>query len=280
MTLSTTYSEQPSSSPSSSPGKERDAEDGLDYFGARYYSSAMGRFMSPDWSSRPEGVPYAQLDNPQSLNLYGYVGNDPADRVDPDGHMMTLAEEQASWGDMGDESAVSSLLQSQSDADLAEVQAAVTKQQNDEKPAAQQAQKQIGADYTPPGGTETLGVTAGRINNETNGMKDSKNENMSLSDVEKLMAHQRFNAEKHYGKNVQKRAGTMAPLMHGPGYKRALAATIAAAREAARGVDPTHGAFQYNMRTPAQAVGGDRLRDRASIPFPAPISHHRSTPTS
>ena len=142
MTLSTTYSEQPSSSPSSSPGKERDAEDGLDYFGARYYSSAMGRFMSPDWSSRPEGVPYAQLDNPQSLNLYGYVGNDPADRVDPDGHMMTLAEEQASWGDLGDESAVSSLLQSQSDADLAEVQAALTNQQNDEKPAAQQAQQQ------------------------------------------------------------------------------------------------------------------------------------------
>ena len=119
-----------------------------------------------------------------------------------------------------------------------------------------QAQQQIGADYTPPGGTETLGVTAGRINNETNGMKDSKNENMSLSDAEKLMAHQRFNAENHYGKNVQKRAGMMDPLMHGPGYKRALAATIAAAREAARGVDPTHGAFQYNMRTPAQVVGG------------------------
>ncbi|HUY81587.1 MAG TPA: RHS repeat-associated core domain-containing protein [Acidobacteriaceae bacterium] len=58
-------------------GKQRDGEDGLDYFGARYYSSSMGRFMTPDWSSRPEGVPYAQLDNPQSLNLYGYVGNDP-----------------------------------------------------------------------------------------------------------------------------------------------------------------------------------------------------------
>ena len=79
-------------------GKERDGEDGLDYFGARYYSSSMGRFMSPDWSSRPEGVPYVQLDNPQSLNLYGYVGNDPVDRVDPDGHMMTLAQEQLAIG--------------------------------------------------------------------------------------------------------------------------------------------------------------------------------------
>jgi RHS repeat-associated protein len=26
-------------------GKERDAETGLDYFGARYYSGAQGRFM-------------------------------------------------------------------------------------------------------------------------------------------------------------------------------------------------------------------------------------------
>src|SRR5262249_39033850 len=32
-------------------GKERDAESGLDNFGARYYSSYVGRFMSPDWST-------------------------------------------------------------------------------------------------------------------------------------------------------------------------------------------------------------------------------------
>lgn len=31
-----------------STGKERDAESGNDYFGARYYASAMGRFLSPD----------------------------------------------------------------------------------------------------------------------------------------------------------------------------------------------------------------------------------------
>lgn len=122
--------------------------------------------------------------------------------------------------------------------------------------ASLKAQQQIGADYTPTGGNETLGVTAGRINNETNGMKDSKKENISLSDAEDRMAHQRFNAERHYGNNVQKRAGMMSPRMSGPGYKRALAATIGAAREDLRGVDPTHGAFQYNMRTPAQAAGG------------------------
>ncbi|WP_245632370.1 RHS repeat-associated core domain-containing protein [Edaphobacter aggregans] len=30
-------------------GKERDTESGLDYFGARYFASTSGRFMSPDW---------------------------------------------------------------------------------------------------------------------------------------------------------------------------------------------------------------------------------------
>jgi RHS repeat-associated protein len=39
--------------------KERDAESGLDEFGARYYSSALGRFMIPDWAGKPTAVPYA-----------------------------------------------------------------------------------------------------------------------------------------------------------------------------------------------------------------------------
>ncbi len=68
-------------------GKERDTESGNDYFMARYYSSAMGRFMSPDWSAKEEPVPYAKLDDPQSLNLYAYVRNNPLVRVDADGHI-------------------------------------------------------------------------------------------------------------------------------------------------------------------------------------------------
>jgi RHS repeat-associated protein len=67
-------------------GKERDAESGLDYFGARYYSSNMGRWMSPDWADKPEAVPYSDLHDPQSLNLYGYVRNNPLSRADADGH--------------------------------------------------------------------------------------------------------------------------------------------------------------------------------------------------
>lgn len=71
---------------SRSTGKERDTESGLDYFGARYYASSMGRWMSPDWADKPEAVPYSKLDNPQSLNLYGYVLNNPLSKADPDGH--------------------------------------------------------------------------------------------------------------------------------------------------------------------------------------------------
>jgi RHS repeat-associated protein len=55
-------------------GKERDSESGNDYFGARYYASSMGRWLSPDWSGPGDPVPYANFEDPQSLNLYSYVG--------------------------------------------------------------------------------------------------------------------------------------------------------------------------------------------------------------
>ncbi len=68
-------------------GKERDSESGLDYFGARYYGSALGRFTSPDWSAKPEPVPYADFSNPQTLNQYSYVLNNPLAKPDLDGHV-------------------------------------------------------------------------------------------------------------------------------------------------------------------------------------------------
>ena len=63
-------------------GKERDAETGNDDFGARYYSNRFGRWLSADWSA----VPYANLLNPQTLNLYSMVGDDPESFADLDGH--------------------------------------------------------------------------------------------------------------------------------------------------------------------------------------------------
>ncbi len=64
-----------------STGKEHDSESGNDYFEARYYSSAMGRFMSPD----PSVLDFADLTNPQSLNLYAYALNNPLKFIDPTG---------------------------------------------------------------------------------------------------------------------------------------------------------------------------------------------------
>src|SRR6201998_1081025 len=78
-----------SSTPDFYTGKERDSESGNDYFGARYYASSMGRFMSPDYNEGEDTdpVPYADFENPQTLNLYSYVGNNPLRSVDADGHM-------------------------------------------------------------------------------------------------------------------------------------------------------------------------------------------------
>ena len=76
-------------------GKERDTESGNDYFGARYYASTMGRFLSPDYQNlddgdTPEAIYYGAVTNPQTLNLYSYGENNPLSKRDYDGH--------ASWG--------------------------------------------------------------------------------------------------------------------------------------------------------------------------------------
>ncbi len=67
-------------------GKERDTESGLDYFGARYYGSSLGRFTSPD----PVGLRGKLLANPQDLNAYQYSINNPIRHIDPNGK---------DWGD-------------------------------------------------------------------------------------------------------------------------------------------------------------------------------------
>jgi RHS repeat-associated protein len=78
-------------------GKERDAESGNDYFGARYYASTLGRFLSPDWDAKPTAVPYATFGDPQTLNLYAYVENAPLNRVDADGHVAQAGSGGNQW---------------------------------------------------------------------------------------------------------------------------------------------------------------------------------------
>jgi RHS repeat-associated protein len=66
-------------------GKERDTESGNDYFGARYYASSMGRWLSPD---KPFADQHAQ--NPQSWNLYAYARNNPLTVFDPNGEAAVV----------------------------------------------------------------------------------------------------------------------------------------------------------------------------------------------
>jgi RHS repeat-associated protein len=65
--------------------KERDVNSGLDYFGARYFSGAQGRWTSPD-------QPFADQhpEDPQSWDMYGYVRNNPLAHFDPDGKQCEM----------------------------------------------------------------------------------------------------------------------------------------------------------------------------------------------
>ena len=86
---------------SRSTGKEIDGESGNNYFGVRYYASSMGRFMSPDpynpilikQGMEAGGLPADAsqsffngfLEDPQNLNKYSYVRNNPLKLIDPTG---------------------------------------------------------------------------------------------------------------------------------------------------------------------------------------------------
>jgi RHS repeat-associated protein len=77
-------------------GKERDAETGLDNFGARYFSAAQGRFTSDD----PLNIPALQrlnpkqfsgiITNPQNWDGYAYSRNNPLRNIDPDGYLTII----------------------------------------------------------------------------------------------------------------------------------------------------------------------------------------------
>jgi RHS repeat-associated protein len=62
-------------------GYLRDSETNLDDANARYFASALGRFMSPD----PSGLSLQNPADPQTLNLYSYVRNNPLTETDPTG---------------------------------------------------------------------------------------------------------------------------------------------------------------------------------------------------
>src|SRR5882724_478392 len=62
-------------------GRYLDAETGLYYYRARYYSAKLGRFLQTD--------PIGTKDD---LDLYAYTGNDPLNGTDPTGHTDCKSE--------------------------------------------------------------------------------------------------------------------------------------------------------------------------------------------
>lgn len=65
-------------------GQEQDTTTGLYYYDARYYDPSIGRFISQDpWAGR--------LMDPQTLNKYSYVLNNPMKYKDPTGEKVEIA---------------------------------------------------------------------------------------------------------------------------------------------------------------------------------------------
>jgi RHS repeat-associated protein len=71
-------------------GKERDSESGNDYFGLRYYSNGLSRFLTKDSIANDW-----ELQNPQTWNRYAYARNNSVRYVDPDGAAIELLGDQA-----------------------------------------------------------------------------------------------------------------------------------------------------------------------------------------
>jgi len=70
--------------------KPQDAATGLYYFGARYYNTTLGRFLSRD----PAGP---QPKDPQSLNPYAYARNNPERLTDPTGAFWISQWNEWGW---------------------------------------------------------------------------------------------------------------------------------------------------------------------------------------
>jgi RHS repeat-associated protein len=146
-------------------GKERDAESGLDNFGARYNASTMGRFMTPD----PANIGVNRL-NPQSWNAYSYSLNNPLSLTDPTG--LYVCEDSTSCSSQNDQNFAKS---------LADAQTAANNLTGDDKAAAQRAIDAYGAQGVDNGvnvrfdGNVTSGTAVTEVSGVANGSKSADN---------------------------------------------------------------------------------------------------------
>lgn len=209
-------------------GKDHDAESGLDYFYARYYSETLGRFMTPDWAAAPAAVPYAAYGDPQSLNLYAYVQNNPLTGIDADGHVDGAAAQQAA-------------------------------QQQDAAGQSNQQAQASDPPPSPPGDNKKNGKTTGNIvYRETGGLRGKNKKGGSATDLHKArvaVADVVNNRRKAGIKGGVARSNVSPSQQHNAQYKDSQKA----ANEAAHSRDVTGGAknfyLDYGQVTPNWAKG-------------------------
>lgn len=105
-------------------------------------------------------------------------------------------------------------------------------------------------------------------------MKDSKTENESLASAEDKIAHVRLNGIKKWGSNEKapKYASLVSAIEKGPGYKLSQQAVERAIMEDSKGIDPTHGAIYYNMRTVGQFKHGGPFQGQKVHTFSGPFN--------
>jgi RHS repeat-associated protein len=248
-------------------GQYRDSESQLDYFGARYYSNAIGRFMSPDWAAAPITVPYAKFGDPQSLNLYSYVENGPVNRIDADGHEGIFR----GWDGLR---AGRDLSSAPGISEVTEVEVIPDGlQQHPDTGNANPGQQQQQSNVPESARVNRLTVRqiAGIVYNENRDVAPGDSSAEQLQAAKTAQAHAIINADVTWGRQRTLHAQT-APwrvphaARNSVQFRQALAAARAAYREYRSGVDPTGGRTFYNNRFEGQNLNAPRANGNPRNP--------------
>ncbi len=250
-------------------GKERDTETGNDDFGARYYSWRFGRWLSADWSNVPAPVPYANLANPQTLNLYAMVADDPESFADLDGHLSQPGQAGNSCSDIAGGNCLE-----------AEVQAAASTAS-----AAEQNQNSSGATAQADSGTTQQGAQNQKpqydnpqneaearlsnvVYNETSSLRPDPNSKPGTGGSAEALHDAREGIAEVANRVIDSgHPERVAPSELNDKDRRALSSgnadainahndSLAAARQALGGANNTSGDTQYRLRT--RSVSPDR----------------------
>jgi RHS repeat-associated protein len=215
----------------------RDVTTSTDITTARFISPNFGRWFSPD----PIGVKAVHPDDPQTWNMYAYVRNNPTTNTDPTG-LACVAGITLFGSHFGGRCG--------GDTPPPPLPPPPSPVQTD-----QTARTALMAPTRPSSRTETVYQIGGIVNAETQGMKDSKSENVPLSTAREEIAEVRINGDQLYGDKVGKYAVMQPPLYSGPDFQASLDAAANAAYNNLFGVSDTGGATNYQMTKSTNDTG-------------------------